>query len=582
MIEKKGLVFGILFIFILASVITFNLVSSQDVSYCAEKTVDGAKCQNVPLSEVDEDFRYAPTSCASTSYCKLGTCVDTSEGICMGNSPKSVCEEDESGVWYDESSDDLPVCQTGCCLMGEQAAFVTQARCQKLASDYGLKIEFRGDIKDEVSCVAAATPNAKGACVYETDAGRTCKMATKSECNELDKESVNFYEGFLCSNPDLGADCGMTKKTTCVEGKDDVYFIDSCGNKANVYDSNKINDVNYWSYLPGFRGVEISEGDDNGNINNEKNGNCDYLLGSTCGPDSESSQNAEYGDYICRDLSCTWEGETYNHGETWCSNSVRELGENGGISGSEFKDFDKEGNNPGDKDYRLVCYDGEVTIEPCAGYRQEVCVEGGDSNFKYASCKVNRWQDCVQQLSKDDCENEFQRDCTWIEGVTLAKTEDKNTVYVYDSDLEKLVKKEIDEDYEEYGDTVLSGEKASCVPKYTPGFNFWEEDSDSSSICSIASTQCFVKYEDPALSSQRVVTSSKGMELFFGRGKSAEKQGQIICLDDDGNLVETWADEISNSCLALGDCGISENYVGKDGYYERDDLFTIVSSEDED
>jgi hypothetical protein len=33
--------------------------------------------------------------------------------------------------------------------------------------------------------------------------------------------------------------CGKTTNTVCVEGKDEVYFVDSCGNVANIYDASK-------------------------------------------------------------------------------------------------------------------------------------------------------------------------------------------------------------------------------------------------------------------------------------------------------------------------------------------------------
>jgi len=579
--KKRLLIIGIILI-VLGIFLLVQSASAQEVSYCAERTTSGAKCQNVPLSEVNTNYRYAPTSCESTSYCKSGTCVDTSQGICTESTPESVCEEDSNGVWYEKDSDEIPVCQTGCCLMGDQAAFVTQARCQKLASIYGVSIEFREDIKDEVSCISAATPNAMGACVYETDTGRTCKMTTKKECGDLNNDA-NFNEGFLCSNPDLGADCGMTKETTCIGGKDEVYFLDSCGNAANVYDSSKIEDVNYWSYLPGINGVEISEGDGDGNINSRTNGNCDYYLGSTCGSNSGSPVNAQYGSYICRDLGCEWNGLEYEHGETWCVSSSGNTGENPGSVGEDFGNFDKSVNNPGSRDYRLICYNGEVTVEPCAEYRQEICVEGDVNGFSSALCKANRWQDCVAQLDKAGCENEYKRDCVWIEGITLAKPDDENKIYVYDSNSEKLVEETISEDYSTYGDTILEGQKASCVPKYAPGFDFWNS-GDASTICSIANTQCFVKYET-TLSGTNVVGTwgpvGKFFSNFLGVPDPAASESQIVCLDSNGNLVESWVTEINNACLALGDCGISVNYVGEEGYYGQEDLFTISEGDEE-
>ena len=59
-------------------------------TYCAEKTISGAWCQDVPSTEVDQNYRSVPTSCEATSYCKLGTCVDSQEGTCMENTPQKV------------------------------------------------------------------------------------------------------------------------------------------------------------------------------------------------------------------------------------------------------------------------------------------------------------------------------------------------------------------------------------------------------------------------------------------------------------------------------------------------------------
>jgi len=52
---------------------------------------------------------------------------------------------------------------------------------------------------------------------------------------------------FLCSHPGLNTKCAMSESTKC-EG-DDVYFVDTCGNLANVYDASKINNQDYWSRI---------------------------------------------------------------------------------------------------------------------------------------------------------------------------------------------------------------------------------------------------------------------------------------------------------------------------------------------
>jgi len=82
---------------------------------------------------------------------------------------------------------------------------------------------------------------------------KTCQFITKKECSELNAgNGTEFYEGVLCSAETLGTDCGPSKETTCVDGRDEVFFTDSCGNLANIYDSSKINDKEYWTNVYGW------------------------------------------------------------------------------------------------------------------------------------------------------------------------------------------------------------------------------------------------------------------------------------------------------------------------------------------
>ncbi len=461
-----------------------SFISAVEVSYCCEKTNDGAWCQNAPEEKCDDDYRKVPTSCEATSYCRLGCCYDSQEGTCMENTPQKVCE-DSGGVWAENAECDIPQCSLGCCLIGDQAAFVTQTRCKRLSSIYGLEIDFRTNIQSEIECISSAASDVKGACVFEKEFERTCLLLTKRECLEMKAGSasnVEFHEGYLCSAETLGTNCGPTKKTTCVEGRDEVYFVDSCGNLANIYDATKINDKIYWSEI-----VSKADGcgfqNSNGNADSASCGNCDYYLGSTCkayktGQDTKPT----YGDNICRDLSCEYEGKKYQHGETWCADSS-------GV----------RNNLPGSRYFRLVCYNGDVTVEPCADYRQEACLQSDINGFKTAACRVNMWQDCVSQDNEKDCENIDKRDCKWI--------------------------------------------NSRCVPNYAPGFDFWNTEGDAQSLCSIASATCIVKYEKKI-------------------------GGDWKCVENCHCLSSSWKEDMSKTCIALGDCGIKTNYLGKKGYNE--------------
>lgn len=418
-----------------------------ETNYCCEKTVEGAWCQDSSEENCNDDYRAVPTSCEATAYCKKGTCVDSEEGTCMDNTPQKVCDEN-NGVWYDSSSEDVPQCNLGCCLIGQQAAFVTKTRCKRLSAIYGLETNFRDDIGSEVQCIATAKSDVLGACVFEQEYERTCSIITQEECSEISGNTTTFYEGRLCSDEKLNTNCGPSEKTTCVEGKDGVYFVDTCGNVANIYDASKINDKEYWTNM-----YDTSESCDYGKSNADSRGcgNCDYYLGSTCKTykRSEDKSKPVYGDYICRDLSCEWDGEKYEHGETWCANSEG-----------------TEDNLPGSRYFRLVCYNGDVTIEPCSDFRAEVCIQDDIDGFSVAACRVNKWQSCVGQTNQKDCENEDKMDCQWI------SNRDYNV----------------------------------CVPKYAPGFDFWKSEGEAEEICSQASVTCNITYEEGLIGDRECIS----------------------------------------------------------------------------
>lgn len=409
--------------------LTIQTASALDVTYCCEKTKSGGWCQNAAQDKCDTKFQMAATSCESTSYCRMGCCFDSQEGTCKENTPEKICN-DNDGVWAASASCEIPQCELGCCLIGEQAAFSSLTRCKRLSSLYGLEINFRPDITDELECIASATADVKGACVFEEDFANTCVFMTKGECQKkIDAgENATFYEDVLCSDEELGTDCAPTTRTTCVEGKDEVYFVDSCGNVANVYDSTKATNKLYWSEVV-KTGDACGITDVNGNADSKTCGNCDYFLGSTCKKASVANK-ATYGDYICADLGCTYNGNRYEHGETWCVNSQ-------GVAG----------NLPGSRYFRLVCYNGDVTVEPCADFRGEICKQTAVRGFRNAACVANKWQTCTGQSDVADCLNTDVRDCQWI------------------SD--------------------------RCVPVYAPGFNFWA----NAGTCAAGTLSYTVTYE---------------------------------------------------------------------------------------
>ena len=547
------------FVFILLISLS-GLIGAQETVYCAEKTTYGAFCQNVPLSEVNIHYRYERTSCERTSYCSSGTCVNTVAGNCVP-SPQATCDSTKGGIFYNQPRDEVAQCQIGCCLLGDGAALVERVKCDTLGKDYNVKATFRSDIQDESQCLALASPEAKGACIFETDRGKDCKTITRGECQT---SGGSFSQGLLCTAPELGTLCAKTKRTTCVEGRNEVYFVDSCGNIANIYDANKIEDIAYWSYVPGVEGVEINKGDGKGNVGSPIYGYCDYLEGSTCRPYDRTidSSPPKYGDYTCRDLSCSARlplafREKRAHGEEWCSEPIEAF----------------QIATPGQLSYLLYCFEGEIHFELCDNFRNKLCLEDKDTGA--AGCIPNLWMECILQNNTRDCEN--IGDCRVVTGASVLRTEYGTGKTIRNSDT---------------GQDMVG----TCVPKYVPGSKFWdisgtmldngEDVNDISSICNFASVVCVVPYSQEVIgiTSWRVEPSNECIELC--REKESWSKSECfdackpVCLEeklDSKNALAkingNWARNWQNLCISMGDCGVGGNYVGIEGYNRWKDLF---------
>jgi len=519
------------------------ILNSQEIwpayNVCCEKTESGAWCQNTLEENCDSSFRKTPTSCEATSFCSPGCCYDSQEGLCMENTPLKVCS-DADGTWIDDAECNIPQCSLGCCVLGTQASFVTLTRCKRLSGLYGLETNFRTDINNEATCIAVASSGDEGACVYEVDYQRTCKFTTRSQCLELESggnqtSQAEFFKDYLCSAEELATNCGPSTKTACVEGKDEVYFLDTCGNNANIYDANKVNDKSYWQ-----KAIDKSQScgynKDDGNADSRTCGNCDYFQGSIC-----SKGNANYGDYICKDLNCynTENGEDYKNGESWCiyDGNVR-----GGADAV------------GSRHFRYICINGEEIIEPCADFRNEQCLQAdikfNGQTFTEAACRVNRWTDCVDQDEEEDCLNTDKRDCYWKKGLhfmdLITTTSSSSQIFSGSSTggFEGGVTGKAITGYSIFGEdepketgsgVQLGG--GSCLPNIPPGLKFWDE-SDASSICSMGNSKCVVVYE-------KSLTGGKK------------------CVENCECLEENWVKDMNNICTSLGDCGAYVNIAGR-------------------
>jgi len=342
-----------------------------------------------------------------------------------------------------------------------------------MATDYSVNTTFRSDIKSETSCFAAATPYVKGACVFEKT--KDCTLTTKEKCLST---GGKFNKGLLCTATQLGTNCAKTDNTQCKDGK--VYFLDSCGNLANVYDASMFKkNKNAWTagmedYWRNIQDPTCTAKDNYANCGTS---------GSICkvyNRNNNETQKPTYGNNVCADLSCNYQGQKYEQGESWCAssggayNKITVDPNTGKFTKASLSALAKinQYNLPGSRYYKLTCMDGEVLIDPCSDYRNEFCVQSTyeNSSFKIAQCRTNDWRNCNNLTTQSSCEAP-SLDCKWVPG------------YRYDG---KVLTKKGDSNIEEQG---------SCVPLVAPGFDFWKKGNSGSVICRAGNVLDSVIYE---------------------------------------------------------------------------------------
>ena len=562
--KKVKIIFGLFLMIFLVGFVS---------AVCCERTIDAGICLDVGDAQYcNSNYRIDDTACESTQYCSTGTCVNNAEGTCAISS-SSACDPNLGGYWeeenYLENPDAIEACQVGCCFIGEGTSFISRTTCNKRSADIGISPDFRSSITTFEECILNAGPTAEGACVYETERGRECTIETREYCLELGREP---HPGLLCSAPILGTICTMTERTTCVDGRHEVYFEDNCNNAANVYDSELVTNVDYWTYMEDFASSELC-GYGLSNANSEVCGNCNYLAGSTCGSARGTGVNPEFGDSICIDLSCTYNGEPKAHDSAWCSEPI-----------SYF-----ETAKPGDLSYRLYCFHGEVQWELCDNQRNNLCKEDVPGE---ANCVSNRAQFCIFQNSSKDCLNTEQMDCRVLEGISRKNDSGDdilflNYVYTYD-DAGEITSESID------------SIKATCVPRYPPGFGFWDPDVLGNSpqiipteVCMRGSVSSAVGYhtkisgkwaaKDGKCFGECVDECADGLfipecqQICFDKCPASES---FLDMDASGKLSvgnvdlnQDWTENQEGLCVSLGDCGVKANYIGADSYYSWKELF---------
>jgi len=190
----------------------------------------------------------------------------------------------------------------------------------------------------------------------------------------------------------------------------------------------------------------------------------------------------------------------------------------------------------------MLCMNGEVTINECDSGRGLICAQnesGFIPGFSLANCRKNYWDisvsgtgGCMAQNNSEDCNDNNDRDCKWI-------------------------------NYREYFFNETTGLQAGsddddkvtgvCVPLYPVGFNrSQDKEIIGGEMCTAATSYCLVMYE------------KKGI---FGDYECKEN---CYCDPEDSDY-DNFAANMNNICTSIGDCGIKKNYFNKDGKYKLTD-----------
>lgn len=436
--RKEVAFFQIILMIILVPIISAQTSNPLQPACCLESN-SGELCKDVLADDSECNVDLIPGLCREISTCELGCCVDNEEGLCTARTTKASCEEN-AGVWVNEENCAINECRRGCCVLGSETQFVTGARCFALSDLFGFETDFRQQIFSELECLDLGPNAQRSACVFES--GR-CEMLSEVECNAFGGE---YNSGLLCSNPLLETNCERQESVSCVEGSDNIYWFDSCGNQENIYNSNREASWNNGHIL----GEQESCFDGTGSLNSQNCGNCEYLLGSKCSQTGFLEPSVVDGNFICKSMNCVDEnGLTRKNGESWCS----------------YDGFIGEGKDTvGSRHWKMSCIDGEIKSEGCADYRGQICVEDNteiseeEGNFSLAACVVNQASKCVSYNGDKE--------------TLIANCENNNHCKVERINIDDGFKFDL------------------CVPKHPRGFDF--NDPESGSLCALASQKCTV------------------------------------------------------------------------------------------
>ncbi len=435
---------------------------------CCEETKQGNTCQNAISEECNPEFRTSPSSCEITEFCEIGCCVSPETGLCSSRSSKRDCEK-QNGTFEPEQLCQINECEKGCCILGTETKWTTEKNCEfeGNSENNDIPTEWLTDSAhdSDIECKFASKKNSKGACVYDSGDEKKCSYISLEECVARTGSEANFFRDYFCSNPELNTTCQAKDHKGCVENEEDVYWFDSCNNHEDVAED------------------------------------CSLLNDNYCGKVNDK--------YTCKSTDCEEIGR--KNGESWC--------EYDGIIGN--------GKDPaGSRHIRHICYMGTERIEPCADFRNEICVEESTpikgSSFSQAACRVNQWRVCLdtnREKSADKIKSKCSKnpDCR-VKSIDMGGS---------------------------FSFTV-------CLPAYPPGFELNPELLNEDGSLNEQSYNSITPSESICQTATKRCTTTWLVGLFCPG-----------CVDNCDCHTTKYTTEMNDFCVSLGDCGGYINYKGE-------------------
>ncbi len=505
-----------------------SFVSSAEENYygCCLETKTGEYCKESYSSECLSGFNRG-TSCSSLNSCKKGCCYNDEKTIFNRNTFKYVCDK---GVnrWIESPLCNLDIAKQGCCIVGSDVSFTTKGACEILTQNSPLRDgnQIEWIETSEQACIAIQDFATLGACVLSD---KSCKMQTALECQKI---SGDYHSNLLCTAPQLETICQKTQRTICDEETGRIFYLDSCGNKANIYDSVNYDNNDYWTKV-----FNVMESCVLSSLNPLTCGNCNRFDNTYCSNAVNDGLTPSQGIYYCKPQDCTYipseytnsedsTPRTYKNGETWCIYESK-IGE-----GKEV---------PGSTNYLAQCDQGEIKINPCGtfGIRNELCIQ--EESTDYLSGNT---------FSKATCQPNPADTCYSFNG---GETEEEK-----EDNLEKCSNQPgcIAKDFLFSNNYSFS----FCVPEYPKGLDF-SRNTGTTNTCSFASS--FIS-EIP---------------IYF-----VQEDGKCKCYSNCEYLTKEFTEKMHDFCISFGDCGFNVNLLGEEGSsdcFKTTGLREILENEDE-